>query len=207
MKKILFFGDSITDALRNRESTTASQFGFGYVMQIAGKLFEKSPVEYNVINKGISGNRIVDLYARIKADVWNEKPDVLSILIGVNDIWHEISYKNGVELDRFEKIYRILLEDTIKALPNTKIILCEPFFLHGSATDENYDIFMQTYDYAKVVKKLADEFSLPFIPLQKKFDDAAEKYSPEIYLYDGVHPTVQGSVLLANEWMNTFEKI
>ena len=69
------------------------------------------------INWGIGGNRIVDLYSRIKADVWNYNPDVLSILIGVNDVWHEINHQNGVELDRFEKIYRILIEDTQKYLP------------------------------------------------------------------------------------------
>ena len=77
MKKILFFGDSITDALRDRESTTASQFGFGYVMQIAGKLFEKSPVEYNVVNKGISGNKVSDLLARLDKDFLSINADMV----------------------------------------------------------------------------------------------------------------------------------
>ncbi len=207
MKKILFFGDSITDASRNRNSIYADQYGSGFVMQIAGRLYEKSPIDYNVVNRGISGNRIVDLYARIKCDVWNENPDVLTILIGVNDIWHELAVKNGVELDRFEKIYRILIEDTKKILPNTKIILCEPFCLRGSATEEKFDDFMQVVNYAKVVKSIAADYNLEFLPLQDVLDDAAQKYSPEIFLYDGVHPSIQGSVLIANEWMNLFEKI
>lgn len=207
MKKILFFGDSITDASRDRNAAQASKYGAGFVMQIAGRLFEKSPVDYDIVNRGISGNRIVDLYARIKADVWNEKPDVISILIGVNDIWHEISVQNGVDVPRFEKVYRMLIEDTKKVLPDTKIIICEPFCLHGSATDEHYDKFSEVKDYAKVAKNLAAEFGLYFLPLQKSLDDAAAKYTPDTFLFDGVHPTIQGSVLLANEWISLFEKI
>ena len=206
MKKILFFGDSITDACRARESEFDPQYGTGYVLQIYGRLCEKSPVDYRVINRGISGNRIVDLYARIKSDVWNEEPDVLSILIGINDIWHEIR-NNGVDVKRFEKIYRMLIEDTMERLPNAKIILMEPFYLPGSATSEYMDFFNQTPEYAKVVKKIAADYNLYFLPLQKLFDDAAAKYTPATYLYDGVHPTTPGSVLIANEWMSLFERI
>ena len=207
MRKILFFGDSITDAGRNRTTTDALQFGAGFVMQIVGRLYEKSPVNYTVVNKGISGNRIVDLYARIKCDVWNEKPDVLSILIGINDIWHELERENGVDIERFEKVYRMLIEDTKKALPNTKIIICEPFCLRGSATEAKFDEFMQVVDYAKISKKIATDYNLEFLPLQKVLDDAAKKYTPQTYLDDGVHPSIHGSILIANEWMALFEKM
>lgn len=207
MKKILFFGDSITDACRVRESENPIvKYGYGYVIQIVGKLAEKAPTEYNVINQGISGNRIVDLYARIKKDVWNENPDVLTILVGVNDVWHEIFYGNGVDVERFDKIYRILIEDTKKALPNTRIILCEPFFLLGSATEENYKKFEEVLDYAKVVESIAKDYDLEFLPLQDKFDEAAKKYGPTAFLWDGVHPTIAGATLIANEWMALFEK-
>jgi lysophospholipase L1-like esterase len=125
--KILFYGDSITDAQRDRSvDHYLSSYGFGYPSFVAGELLSKNPEQYEIINRGISGNRIVDLYARIKADVWNLQPDVLSILVGVNDVWHEINYNNGVELERFDKIYRMMLDDTLKVLPNVKIILCEP---------------------------------------------------------------------------------
>ena len=206
MEKILFFGDSITDACRVREpQNPMSPYGFGYVMQIVGKLAEKNPIEYEVINKGISGDRIVDLYSRIKKDVWNQNPDVLTILVGVNDVWHEIFYGNGVEIDRFEKIYRILIEDTKKVLPNTRIILCEPFFLLGSATEENYNKFKEVLDYAKVVKAIAKDYDLEFLPLQEKFDEAAKKYGATTFLWDGVHPSIPGATLIANEWMTLFE--
>ena len=209
--KILFLGDSITDASRAREREGhISSLGYGYVNQVAAALSFENPCEYEFVNRGISGNRVVDLYARIKADVWYEKPDVLSILIGVNDVWHDLGEKpNGVEVDRFEKVYRMLLEDTKKALPNTKIILCEPFFLHGLATDYNdgYGHFCKVPSYAAAVKKLAQEFDLPFVELQEKFDAAAEKYGYDKVLADGVHPNAFGAALIAKEWIDTFKKI
>ena len=214
MKKILFFGDSITDAIRNRnESENISPLGFGFVRTIADTLLGEYPGEYEIINKGISGNRIVDLYARIKSDVWNFKPDVLNILVGVNDVWHEINYSNGVDLERFEKVYRMLLEDTKKALPDTQIILCEPFVLEGSATENielnpnRFERFKEVYQYAKVVKGLAKEFNLPFVELQEEFSKKAQKYGVQYFLFDGVHPHVAGARLIAKEWMKTFEKI
>lgn len=209
--KIVFFGDSITDAGRARDRDGhISALGYGYVNQCASALTFEDPAKYEIINRGISGNRVVDLYARVKADVWLEQPDVLSILIGVNDVWHDLAEKpNGVEVDRFEKVYRMLLEDTKKALPNTKIIICEPYFLHGTATDYNggYEHFCNVPKYAAVAKKLAQEFSLPFVALQAKFDEAAAKYGYEKVLADGVHPNAFGAALIAKEWLQTFKNL
>lgn len=205
--KILFYGDSITDAGRDRNpGANISSYGFGYVIHVAGKLAERDPNKYEIINTGISGNRIVDLYSRIKADLWNREPDVISILIGINDIWHEISYKNGVEPERFEKVYRMLLEDTMKKLPKTKIIICEPFYLPGTATD-GHDEFKMTPEYARIAKKLADELGLYFLPLQSVLEEAAKKSSNQLVLSDGVHPNLYGTVVIANEWMKLFDKI
>ncbi|MBO4262866.1 MAG: SGNH/GDSL hydrolase family protein [Clostridia bacterium] len=204
--KIVFFGDSITDMCRNRDVPASNVFslGFGYPFVVASKLSEKDPNAYEICNRGISGNRVVDLYARIKADVWNLNPDVLAILIGINDIWHELDLHNGVELDRYEKVYRMLIEDTLKVLPDLKIMLLEPFVLHGGATDERFAEFEKVYDYAKVVKKLAKEYNLVFVPLQERFDEAAKKFGAEPYLSDGVHPNVAGATLIADEWCKAF---
>lgn len=213
--KILFFGDSITDMGRNRangKSNDIYSYGSGYPIFVASDLYKKDPNKYEVLNRGISGNRIVDLYARVKADVWNLQPDVLSILIGINDIWHEVSYKNGVDIERFEKVYRMLIEDTKKALPNIKIVLCEPFVLHGWATDNTEDMpnkfekFSEIHKYAKVIKKIAEDYDLFFLPLQEKFDEKAKLNGAEHYLYDGVHPMVAGATLIANEWVKLFEE-
>ena len=106
--KVLFYGDSITDAGRNYGMLHGEEaMGYGYVKYVVAGLKERGFTDEDLINRGISGNRIVDLYARIKLDCWNHQPDFLSILIGVNDVWHEVEYKNGVELDRFEKMYRM----------------------------------------------------------------------------------------------------
>ncbi len=204
--KIVFFGDSITDANRNKEHDHAIfDYGHGFVKFITGELLSENPVGYEIYNRGISGNRIVDLYARVKSDVWNLQPDVLSILIGINDIWHEIGNQNGVDIVRFEKIYRMMIEDTLARLPNVKLIFCEPFVLVGSATAENMSQFLEVKQYAKVVEKLAEEFGAYFLPLQEKLEQAAHKYSLELYLADGVHPNTAGAKLIADEWLKVFK--
>ena len=206
--RVLFYGDSITDAGRDRETDyQEASYGYGYVKYIVEELKAENP-DYDFINRGISGNRIVDLYARIKVDCWNLQPDVLSILIGVNDVWHEIGAKNGVELDRFEKMYRILIEDTKTKLPNVKMLLCEPFVLEGSATDgeERWDKFLSVYAYAAVVKKLAKEYGLAFLPLQETLSKAAEQDGAAYYLGDGVHPAEAGAKLIATEWLKLFKE-
>ena len=206
--KILFYGDSITDAGRDRETTyEPASYGYGYVKYIVESLNAENAAGYDLINRGISGNRIVDLYARIKVDCWNHNPDLLSILIGVNDVWHEVDGNNGVEIDRFEKVYRMLIEDTLKKLPNLKILLCEPFVLQGASTvneGDKWQSFLEVYDYAKVVKRLAEEYGLYYLPLQEKLSEAAKGKEAE-YLGDGVHPVEKGAKLIANEWLQVFK--
>ena len=206
--KILFYGDSITDAGRDYTLLHGEEaMGKGYVKYVAAGLKERGFSDEDMINRGISGHRIVDLYARIKADCWNHEPDFISILIGVNDVWHEIANKNGVELDRFEKMYRILIEDTKKALPNVKMMLCEPFVLEGTETSNYFDQFMEVYKYAEVVKKLAEEYGLYFLPLQEQLSKAAANATAAEYLRDGVHPAKAGAELIASEWLKAFDKI
>ena len=204
--KILFYGDSITDAGRERNNDASTlSLGGGYVRDVASFLYAESPVKHQIINRGISGNRVVDLYSRIKADCWNLQPDLISILIGVNDVWHEINHQNGVEIERFEKVYRMLIEDTLARLPSVKIVLCEPFVLEGSATVENYQRFLEVKNYAKVVEKLAKEYGLYFLPLQEKLDEGAKAHGEQVYLRDGVHPAFAGASLIAQEWLKLFK--
>ena len=215
--KIVLFGDSITDMGRDRinnQPNILGSYGCGYPIFIAGELYKQDPTKHVIYNRGIGGNRIVDLYARIKMDVWNLKPDVLSILIGINDIWHEIGDKNGVDIARFERVYRMLIEDTLKVLPNVKIILCEPFVLEGSATDstpdapDRWERFLEIYKYAEVVKKLSAEYNLYFLPLQELFTQKAKEFGADQYANDGVHPLIPGATLIADEWVKLFrEKI
>jgi lysophospholipase L1-like esterase len=204
--RVLYMGDSITDAGRNRNAGSQLSIGQGYPLLTCAQLGLKYPGKFEFINNGISGNRVVDMYARIKADVWNLNPDVLSILIGVNDVWHEFGGLNGVETERFDKVYRMFIDDTLAVLPNIKIMILEPFVLSASATEGNYEEFRgEVEKRAAVSKKIAEDKGLIFIPLQDKFDKAAETVSASYWLADGVHPTPAGHALIAEEWIKAFE--
>lgn len=208
MKRILFQGDSITDVGRNREGSRITGMGMGYPLMIAGELGYEDVEKYEFVNRGISGSRIVDLYARIKMDIWNLKPDLLSMLVGVNDVWHEFRRENGVDVKRYENIYRTLLTETMEVLPDIKIILMEPFTLKGEQTEEFWEEFRHEVELrAEAVRRIAADYNLPFVELQEKFDEAAKKTSPEKWLVDGIHPTPAGHRLIANAWLECFTKI
>lgn len=204
MKTILFQGDSITDAGRVRENP--DDLGQGYSNFIAGRLGLQQPGTYKFLNRGLSGNRIVDLYARMKVDIINLKPDYISILIGVNDAWHEKDWKNGVSTPKFKRIYSMLLEEVQEALPNTKIMLMEPFVLNGSATEDAIEWFREEVGQrALATKELAEEFYLPFVPLQEDLDQLAQIAPTAYWLIDGVHPTPFFHQYLADKWLETFQ--
>ena len=207
--KILFLGDSITDMSRNRDTEYFyNSYGFAYPLFVEAELATKFPGQYQVLNKGISGNRVVDLYARVKIDCWNHTPDLISIFIGVNDVWHGLfeGIGNGVDIERYEKVYRMLIDDTRKVLPNARFILVTPFFLEGSATSERMDEFVNIYKYADVVRKIANDYDFPVVDLQEKFASLADKNGTSLYLYDGVHPTIAASKIIADEWLEVFNQ-
>ena len=121
-KLILFQGDSITDCGRSREYDDMT--GNGYPTMVKGEIGYKYPGKYSFVNKGISGNRIIDVYARINSDIINLKPDYMSLLIGVNDVWHELGGRcNGISAEKYEKIYSMLIEEIMGALPKIKIMI------------------------------------------------------------------------------------
>ncbi len=206
VKTIVFQGDSITDCGRNREFLSAnSGLGEGYPLLISAELLATLPEkDLRIFNRGISGNRIVDLYARWKLDALNLKPDLLSILIGVNDTWHEKASQNGVEVERYEMFYRMLLQWTKNELPAIRLLLCQPFVLHTGAVGSDW--IDEISARGEVVKRLAEEFDAVYLPLQEVFD-AAEKRAPADYwLGDGVHPTFAGHKLIADAWIKAVAK-
>ena len=207
--KILFQGDSITDA--GRTGCGGDNLGRGYPLFVAGTLALRNPgANLEFVNRGISGNRVVDLYQRWKADCLNLKPDVISILIGVNDTWHE-RYGNGVEVPRAKVVLDMLISWTREAAPDAKLVICEPFlFLAEQARGdfrpgENWapeTAWRAEVDERRVyTKEIAEKYGATFLPFQKVLDDALALAPANYWLGDGVHPTTAGHALLAEAWV------
>jgi len=200
---VLFQGDSITDSGRNREESSGPgiwALGNGYAKLAAAHLLAARPSDgLAFLNRGISGNRVVDLYARILADTINLKPDVLSVLIGVNDTWHRFRGNNGVAVPKFERVFRDYLTEARAALPGIRFVLCEPFVLGcGHVTSE----WVGEMDARRaVVRRLASEFGAVFVPFQEMFDAAVQEAPPEYWAPDGVHPSAPGHHRMARAWL------
>ncbi|RUS46701.1 SGNH/GDSL hydrolase family protein [Cohnella sp. AR92] len=200
---VLFQGDSITDGTRSREGDPSLCLGQGYPYLIAARLGEElagRPLRF--VNRGISGNRVSDLYARWNEDTISVKPDVVSILIGVNDAWRIVEELPTGATDRFERAYRHLLEETREVLPNAAIVLCEPFILKTGVTEARWERWQsRVAAYGRTTRKLAEEYGTLFVPLQEAFDRAAERAEPAYWIWDGVHPTAAGHQIIAREWL------
>ena len=198
MKTVVFQGDSVTDAMHSREDDRF--LGSGYVTMTAGKIGVEFPGKYQIYNRGVSGDRIVDLYARMKTDILSLKPDILTVLIGVNDTWHAYGPDNGVPVGKYEKIFDMLLCEIREELPRCRIFILEPFVLHGCDTKDIFDEF-----YADIVlrqqacRRLCEKHGLTYIPLQKKLEELAGKTSNDYVLFDGVHPTFAGHEVISRE--------
>ena len=206
MKTFLFQGDSITDAGRNRENDALR--GNGYPNLVSAELMFDYPGQFQAINRGVSGFRVVDLYARMKKDIVLLKPDYLSILIGVNDVWHDFAeLPNGVSDKKYRKVYDMLIEEIKEELPDIKIYILEPFVLRASATEERWDEFKHEVTLrAQSAKWVAEKHNLTFIPLQDKFDALCEVCPASYWLRDGVHPTAAGHELIARELLKAAKK-
>jgi lysophospholipase L1-like esterase len=201
---ILFQGDSITDAGRNKEEMAFNNqraLGTGYAMLTSAALLEKyASLDLKIYNKGISGNKVFQLAERWDKDCLELKPDVLSILIGVNDIWHKLNGQYNGTVEIYKKDYIALLERTKKALPNVKLIICEPFAVRGvKAVDDKW--YPEFYDYQKAAREVADQFGAIFIPLQKVYDEAQKRAPGAYWTGDGVHASFPGAQLMAQAWM------
>lgn len=205
---VLFQGDSITDAGRNKEDNSFNNpraLGSGYAMLTTAALLEKYASDnLKVYNKGISGNKVFQLADRWDKDCLDLKPNVLSILIGVNDIWHKLNGQYNGTVEIYKKDYIALLERTKKALPDVRLIICEPFGVKGvKAVDEKW--YPEFLDYQKAAKDIADQFGAVFIPLQKIFDEAQKRAPGAYWTGDGVHPSFAGAQLMAQAWMSAIK--
>jgi len=211
-ERILFQGDSITDCRRDREAAASPNnihaLGQGYAMMASAQILSARPgADLQFFNRGISGNRVVDLSARIKSDLINLAPDVVSILIGVNDTWHGQRHQNGVSVPKYERVYRELLAEVREALPQVRFVLGEPFVLKcGELVTDDW--IVEIDQRRSVVAGLASEFDATFIPFQSIFDECVTLASPSHWAADGVHPSAAGHQRMADAWvkyMNAFD--
>ncbi len=200
---ILFQGDSITDTGRSRQTigpNSGDSLGFGYARRIADRLLEENKYQYlQIYNRGISGDRIRDLESRWERDSLQLMPDLISILIGVNDTWNYLFSGLGSSPEEYRNIYQQILEHTRQRLPDVQLVLCEPFILlTGEVTQEwEEDISLRQAS----VQELASKFDAVFVPFQDALDEAARQISPHLLLDDGVHPTDKGHQVLSECWL------
>ena len=194
--RILFQGDSITDGNRGRSADPNHILGHGYAFIIAAKFgaaFPEAKLEF--FNRGVSGNTVLDLEKRWQKDTLDLKPDVLSILIGVND------RGRGVPMEQFEQTYDKLLTDTRAANPKLKLVLCEPFIVnHLAVTAQNGSPNADIVKRQAIVAKLAAKHGAALVHFQKALDDATGRAPAIHWIWDDVHPTYSGHQILADEW-------
>ena len=204
---ILFQGDSITDGNRGRNQDLNHIHGHGYQYILASEMYaDNFDKNIEVVNRGISGNRISDLYGRWQEDCILINPTIVSILVGINDL--NFSFENGIVSDpqRYRKIYRLLLDEILEKKPDTLIVIMEPFF--GISKNVEYSNFMKknVSAYSQIAKEVAEEYGAVFVPLQDMFDEYAQTTDIFNLLWDGVHPTTGGHQLIARRWKECVEE-
>jgi lysophospholipase L1-like esterase len=206
---ILFQGDSITDGNRGRNADPNHILGHGYQFSIGSRVGADYPEKkYVFYNRGISGNKVIDLEKRWQADTLDLKPDVLSILVGVNDSTSMVfDWPTAVTPEKYEVTYQSLLEQARSTFPEMLFVLCEPFILPVGRVKDNWEKYHADIVQRQViVRKLAEKYNAVFVGFQEVFDKACDRATADYWIWDGVHPTVAGHELMAREWLRQVEK-
>lgn len=199
--KIIFFGDSITQAAVNPG---------GYI-EIMKSLVQKEGKSdrYDLIGSGIGGNKVYDLYLRMEDDVLSKNPDLVVIYIGVNDVWHKQSYGTGTDADKFERFYNAIIEKLKKQ--QTAIVLCTPAVI-GERTDFSNQLDGDLNKYSAIIRGIAKKNNIPLVDLRKEFLDYNLKNNPEnkesgILTSDRVHLNDAGNALVAEKIWNVIKSL
>ena len=201
--RVLFQGDSVTDAGRARENP--ANLGNGYPRYAAALLRERFPErEWEFLNLGISGNRTGDLLARWKEDCIDIQPDFLSILIGINDTWRAFDSNNPTTAEQFEDNYRRLLED-VKNHTHAKILMMEPFVLRDTPAKDAGRADLDPK--IQVVRRLAWEYADGYVPLDGLFAAACMEQGPLYWTADGVHPVEAGAKRIAAAYVEAAARL
>lgn len=200
--KILFQGDSITDAGRSYEDPHL--LGWGYVKYAADFLQEAYPqIEFEFINLGISGNQTKDLVARLDKEFIDIQPDIVSILIGVNDVWHHADDRSWIPDEEFEARYRTVLQ-AIKEKTDAKIMMLEPFLI---PVEDKLFFREDLYKKIEIERKLAREYADVYLPTDGLLASAYIGNEPTLFAADGVHPTAYGAEFIGKLYCEYMKKI
>jgi lysophospholipase L1-like esterase len=192
--RILFIGDSITDMNRGRSADPNHILGHGYVFLIAARQGAAFPeLQLDFVNRGIDGNTVLDLEKRWKEDMIDLKPDMLSVLIGVNDHTKN-DHTKKIPLVQYEQVYDKLIGEARAANPNLKLVLCAPFLKPTGQIDD------KMVKRQEIVAKLAKKYGAAHVKLQPVMDEAAKRAPADYWVWDKVHPTYRGHQLMADEW-------
>lgn len=205
MPVILFQGDSITDAGRSRTDSGANSsaaLGRGYPLLVAAHAMRSHPDgTLHFLNRGISGHKVPDLQARWDADTIALAPDILSVLVGVNDIWHKLDGRYAGTVADYETQLAALLAGTRTALPAVRLVVLEPFVLRCGAVNAKW--FPEFDERRAAAARAAKGAGATFIQLQEMFDRLVRTSAPEYWAADGVHPTIAGHAAIADHWRET----
>jgi len=205
---VLFQGDSITDAGRNRDliepghNNHPAAYGHGYVGHAAATLLARHP-GITVHNRGVAGDRVTYLAERWEHDALNLQPTLICILIGINDTWHGTAKgtpDNGTTLEQYDTVFRALLDQTREKLPGVKLVIGEPFTLQSGAVLE-LPFHPEIDERRALAKKIAQDYDAVWVPFQEMFDDLSTQTEPRYWAGDGVHPTAAGHAKMAELWL------
>jgi lysophospholipase L1-like esterase len=200
---VLFQGDSITDAGRSRLSD--ADLGRGYAAMAAAWFSAQYPEkQVRFLNRGISGNRAIDLRHRWQRDCLDLQPTWVSILIGINDTWRGFDSNDPTSTDSYERDFNHICTQVRDEL-NAHLIIMEPFLLPTPPDRISWRVDLDPK--IAVARKLAREYNALFIPLDGLFAEAATKQAMEFWLPDGVHPTAAGHALIAQAWLKCVKAI
>lgn len=200
--KILFQGDSITDA--GRDHSDCHNLGYGYPKYAAEGLQKAFPqVDFEFIDLGISGNKVMDLVNRLETDFVDVQPDVVSILIGINDVWHRADDRSWLSDEEFEAQYRTVLT-AIKERTKAKILMLEPFLI---PVPDKQVFWEDLPGKINVIRKLAREFADAYLAVDGRLNEAFIGTEPTVFAADGVHPTETGAALIGEMYVEAISPL
>lgn len=201
--KLLFQGDSITDAGRDR--TDHHNLGYGYPVYAAEELKKRYPdKEFEFVNLGVSGDQTKDLVARLESDFIEQQPDIVSILIGVNDTWHHAAMKDWIPGDVFEARYRTVLE-ALKQRTHARIMMIEPFIV--PVNEEKASFYEDLFPKIQIIRALAREYADVYLPLDGLLAALAVNHPLSDFSDDGVHPNASGSKIIGQLYADAIAPI